>query len=329
MKRGLLRRRILLPLLVLLTAFVIGAVLAPAALAYRMDVPVWKQSDPRWGYLHLGSSSYTMSGSGCAVTACAMVAAYYGSTKDPGGLCKALSSLGGFTSGGAIYWQYVPKAAGGTISYIGRADYCSLTTINRELDSGYPVVAKVYLKGNTHFVTITGRDGSTYYINDPGYGDRTTLNSRYGSPGTAIKGYRLYHGTHAPPAPLPYTRYEQTASLFTYTGAWQPFVTTGASGGSYTFTDAAATATIRFTGVRLDWIATTGLLQGLASVSVDGKAPANVSLYSTSVVRQAKVWSTGTLLAGAHTVVIAWLGRPAVTGAGTRVNIDAVDVWPK
>ena len=41
----------------------------------------------RWSSVHLDGSPYTMNDSGCAVTCCAMVAAYFGSEKDPGELC--------------------------------------------------------------------------------------------------------------------------------------------------------------------------------------------------------------------------------------------------
>jgi hypothetical protein len=321
----MLRRRALILVLGVLVALLVAGVVAPAALAGRMAVPVWKQSDSRWASLHLGSSSYTMSGSGCAVTACAMVAAYFGSPKDPGGLCKALSSGGGFTSGGAIYWQNVPPAAGGTISYVGRWDSCSLTRINQELDGGYPVIAQVSLKGSTHFVVLTGRNGSTYYLNDPGYGDQTTLNARYGTPSTAIKGFRVYHGTHAaPPPPSPYTRYQQTDSHLVYAGTWYTFSTSGASGGSYKRADTGgASVTATFTGTYLAWIATAGTTLSKAYVSLDGRTAVSVNLARTAVAYQQKVWNTGTLASGKHTVKIWWDPSNAT---GKYISIDAFDL---
>jgi hypothetical protein len=257
-----------------------------------------------------------------------MVASYFGSSKDPGGLCRALSANGGVSSGGALYWQKVPVAAGGTISYIGRWDSCSLTRINQELDAGYPVIVEVRRSSSQHFVVLTGRDGSTYYVNDPAYGDRTTINARYGAPSTAIRGFRVYHGTHAaPPPPGPrLTRYEQTSPVIAYAGVWTTFTTSGASGGTYAYADSPATATFAFDGTRLDWIATKGLTQGRASLTLDGGQPVPVDLYSSSVLRQVKVWSTGTLATGHHTVIVKWLGQASVAGGGTRVNIDALDV---
>ena len=321
----MVRRRALILVLALLVALLLAGVLAPAALAGRMAVPVWKQGDSRWATLHLGGSSYTMSGSGCAVTACAMVASYFGSGKDPGGLCRALNANGGLTSTGAIYWQNVPPAAGGTISYVGRWDSCSLTRINQELDSGYPVIVQVSLKGSTHFVVLTGHDGSTYYINDPGYGDQTTLNARYGSPSAAIKGFRVYHGTHAaPPPPSPYTRYQQTDSRLVYTGTWYTFSTSGASGGNYTRADTSGTSvTATFTGTYLAWIATAGTTLSKAYVSLDGGTPVSINLARTAVAYQQNVWNTGTLASGKHTVKIWWDPSNA---AGKYISIDAFDL---
>ena len=323
-----MKRRGLVLVLALLVAFLVVAVLAPAVLAYRMDVPVWKQSDSRWAGLHLGSSSYTMSGSGCAVTSCAMVASYFGSSKDPGGLCKALNSSGGFSSSGAVYWQNVPAAAGGTISYVGRWDSCSLTRINQELDAGYPVIVQVSRGGSTHFVVLTGRDGSTYYLNDPAYGDRTTLNSRYGTPSAAIKGFRVYRGTHAAsPPPSPYTRIEQGSSLLAYTGSWTVSSSPSASGSSFRFVNTAgASVTATFKGTYLAWIAKRSPVYGVASVTLDGGSPVLVDLHSSGAGWQKTVWKTGTLVSGMHTVTIRWTGGRNGSATDTNVGVDAFDI---
>jgi hypothetical protein len=323
-----LKHRALAFTLGLLVACLLAGILAPAALAYRMDVPVWKQSDPRWAALHLDGSSYTMAGSGCAVTSCAMVAAYYGSSKDPGGLCRALSANGGLDSSGSIYWQKVPSAAGGTIRYIGRWDYDSVTLINQELDAGYPVIAEAYLQGSAHWVVLTGRAGSTYYINDPGYGDRTTLNARYGSVSTAIHGFRLYHGSHTTlPPPSPYTRYQQTDSRFCYTGTWPTASNNSASGGSWRYINTSGgSVTIPFTGTYLAWVTVKSPNYGIAEVTLDGGTPVPVDLYSASTAWQQTVWNTGTLPTGLHTVTIAWTGTKNPAAAATYIGLDAVDV---
>jgi hypothetical protein len=84
-------------------------------------------------------------------------------------------------------------------------------------------------------------------------------------------------------------------------------------------------ALIWFTGTRLDLIATTGVTQGKAQVTVDGRDAETVDLSSPTTLREQTVWSTGTLPLATHKVVVSWTGRPGGSG-GTRVNIDAVDV---
>ena len=133
----------------------------------------------------------------------------------------------------------------------------------------------------------------------------------------------LYDGT--PPSAQGVTRYEQTNSNILYLGKWLTFTTSGASGGSYKYADAPAKALIYFTGTNLDLLATTGLTQGKADVTLDGVDKGTINFYSASTLRKQKVWSTGTVASGTHTVELSWSGQ-AGTAGGTRVNIDAVDV---
>lgn len=323
-----MRRRSIILAVVLVVAFSVMAIVAPAALAQRMDVPVWKQADSRWAGMHLGGSSYIMSRSGCAVTASAMVAAYFGSDKDPGELCRALNANGGLTRAGDLYWQRIPAAAGGTIKYVARYNYCSLSRINQELDAGYPVVAKVHRKGNTHFVVITGRSGSRYYINDPAGGLKTTLNEQYGNPKTAIHGFRVYRGTReASAASSPSIRYQQAEANLVYSGAWKVSSGAPASGGSFRFADSAgASLTITFKGTYLAWIAKKSPLYGRARVTVDGGKPVTIDLYSARTVWQTTVWDTGRLSAGTHTVRIQWTGKKNPAADDTNIGVDAFDV---
>jgi murein DD-endopeptidase MepM/ murein hydrolase activator NlpD len=132
-------------------------------------------------------------------------------------------------------------------------------------------------------------------------------------------------GGSAPPPQPTTTRYEQTDGKILYLGNWVTFVTSGASGGSYTYADSPASASISFSGTRLDLIATTGFTQGKAQVSLDGVDKGTIDFSSTSTLRMQKVWTTGTLAAGTHKVVLSWTGQAGGSG-GTRVNIDAVDV---
>ena len=193
--------------LIAVLALLLSATVAQAA---PMSVVLWGQADPQWSSIPLGQGGYTLGQAGCAVTAVSMVANYYGSAKNPGEICTWLNNNGGFKPGtGYVYWGSIPAAAGGTIQYAGNIDYpgipADMNKINSELDAGYPVVAGV--NGYTHYIVITGHDGGTYYINDPGgptipYGRQGTFNQWYGSPvANYIDGIFMYHGTHTSPPP--------------------------------------------------------------------------------------------------------------------------------
>jgi beta propeller repeat protein len=172
------------------------ALLIPAvARASTMDVPAWSQTDPRWSGLSLGGTSLTMYGSGCAVTASAMVASYYSSGKDPGQLCQALNANGGLANG-ELQWVKVPAAAGGTINgpWASSLNANNVSLITSQLDLGFPVLVWFYVPGNTHWVVLTGHDGGTYYMNDPNGGAKNvSFNDKYGGPGV-IQGFVIYHG---------------------------------------------------------------------------------------------------------------------------------------
>ena len=154
--------------------------------------------------------------------------------------------------------------------------------------------------------------------------DATNVTGKYISVDAIEVVGTLTDGSTPPPAPTT-TRYEQTDGKILYLGDWTTFITSGASGGSYTYADSPASASISFSGTKLDLIATTGFTQGKAQVSLDGVDKGTIDFSSPSTLRNQKVWSTGTLVAGAHKVVLSWTGQAGVSG-GTRVNVDAVDV---
>jgi hypothetical protein len=61
-------------------------------------------------------------------------------------------------------------------------------------------------------------------------------------------------------------------------------------------------------------------------VTVDGGTTATVDLYDSKVRWQQRVWSTGILAMGAHTVKIEWAGTKSKAATATDINIDAIDV---
>jgi murein DD-endopeptidase MepM/ murein hydrolase activator NlpD len=151
----------------------------------------------------------------------------------------------------------------------------------------------------------------------------TLMSSASMDPYDSLVNAPLYNGT--PPPNPGITRYEQTNGNLLYLGKWVSFGASGASGGTYTYADSPAKALLWFSGTKLDLIATTGLTQGKAQVSLDGVAKGSIDFSSSTTLRQQKVWTTGTLPSGTHKVELSWTGVAGASG-GTRVNIDAVDV---
>jgi hypothetical protein len=131
--------------------------------------------------------------------------------------------------------------------------------------------------------------------------------------------------TTAPPST---TRFEETDPRLVYAGSWTSLFNSIYSGGSmkYAYTSGAS-VTISFTGTSLDWIAKTGPSYGKAQVTLDGGAPVLVDLYSPIFLYQMKVWSTGSLPSGNHTVKIQWTGQKNASATfNYNIDLDAVDV---
>jgi hypothetical protein len=121
--------------------------------------------------------------------------------------------------------------------------------------------------------------------------------------------------------------HQETESRFTYAGTWKPIPATSASGKSFAVADAAGcSVTVRFRGIGMTWIAKTSPAYGQAKVTVDGGTAQTVDLYSASAVWKKKVWDSGPLDAGAHTVVIAWTGVKSDGATGTNIDVDAIVV---
>lgn len=114
--------------------------------------------------------------------------------------------------------------------------------------------------------------------------------------------------------------YQQTSGSITWGGTWHTAGSTSASGRSLRYaTGSGASATFRFTGSGVAWVAPQSSGRGSARVLVDGVYAATVSLRTTaSHSRQivfAKNWPTN----ATHTVKIVVLG----TKGHARVDVDA------
>jgi beta-lactam-binding protein with PASTA domain len=131
--------------------------------------------------------------------------------------------------------------------------------------------------------------------------------------------------TSAPPAPSGATRYDQTDGRIVKTGAWADYHAGAAYMGSYGRSSTnGASATIYFTGTRLDWIAMKGTTTGIAVVYLDGAKKTTISLAATTPKYLVNVWSTGALARGRHQVRIV---LNSSSPAGKYLTLDAVDIW--
>ena len=128
--------------------------------------------------------------------------------------------------------------------------------------------------------------------------------------------------------PVTLTRYDQKNTAIVKTGIWANYTATAAYLGSYgrssTGGTSPATATIKFIGTRLDWIAMKGLTTGIVDVYLDTVKVATIDLTAGSATYQVNVWSTGTLAYNLHTVKLV---RSNTSAVGKFLTLDAVDIW--
>jgi hypothetical protein len=135
-----------------------------------LDVPSFRQGDPRWHEDTLGDTSYTMGQSGCAVTSAAMVLKSYGVDTDPQRLNAYLGKHGGYVGDGYLVWERAADLGKGTLEK-AYEDLPSYWLIDWQLMEGNPVIVRIHFpNGRTHFVVIAGKRGFDYLIRDPGAG---------------------------------------------------------------------------------------------------------------------------------------------------------------
>jgi hypothetical protein len=135
-----------------------------------LEVPSFRQGDPRWHNETLGGTSYTMGGSGCAVTSAAMVLKSYGIDTDPQRLNAYLTAHQGYVGDGYLVWERAADLGKGTLEK-AYEDLPSYWRIDWQLIAGNPVIVRIHFpNGRTHFVVIAGKRGFDYLIRDPGEG---------------------------------------------------------------------------------------------------------------------------------------------------------------
>ncbi len=132
-------------------------------------------------------------------------------------------------------------------------------------------------------------------------------------------------------APTP-TRYHDSDSDFAYTPEWDTL--TGDwnySNGDFSSLDEAGSVAVEFEGTYCAWYGRTTPWYGKAKVVLDAGTPEEretiVDLYSSSTRYKQKVYDTGLLDDGPHTLAIYWTGDRSASSWGTRIGVDSFDMF--
>jgi cell wall-associated NlpC family hydrolase/N-acetylmuramoyl-L-alanine amidase len=230
-------------------------------------------------------------------------------------------------SGGSFSWLNSPGLAtikfnGSYLGWIGKkAPQYGKAKVT--LDGGTPVTVDLYSASAKFQQTIwsTGLlsvGEHTVTIEWTGEKNASAIASYVG-----IDAYDLIGSLVQAPGP---TRYQQNDALLTYTGSWWTGYSSSASGASFRYAGSPAKVTIAFDGTYMAWVAKKSRVYGKAKVTTDGRAPVIVDLYSRTALYKQKVYNTGLLAAGPHTVTIEWTGAKNPSAIGNYVNLDAVDI---
>jgi subtilisin family serine protease len=113
---------------------------------------------------------------------------------------------------------------------------------------------------------------------------------------------------------------QSTSASIAYRGTWRTSFTDAAYGGGTKYAVAArATATLRFTGRAVAWVAQLGPTSGSARVFIDGRYVRTVSLFANRSHPRLIAFEQRWAGSGAHTIAVEVLG----TAGHPRVDVDA------
>jgi len=110
----------------------------------ELTVPSFRQADEKWSDDPLGGveENGTLGGEGCAVAATAMVFKFYGIETDPQQLNWFLTSVGGYTEQGWLYWDRAAWFAPDHVRHVYE-DLASYQLIDSNIAHGNPVIVRV------------------------------------------------------------------------------------------------------------------------------------------------------------------------------------------
>lgn len=136
--------------------------------------PYYSQRDPAWGGQHLdpsSSDSDTFAESGCLITSLTNVINWYGVSKTPPQVLSDIISVGGMY-GDLFAWSGIRKASNGKVDLAhGGKEAINWGVVDSMLAQNHPVIVGINPSGNLdiHWVSIIGKSGDKYAIDDPYY----------------------------------------------------------------------------------------------------------------------------------------------------------------
>jgi hypothetical protein len=148
----------------------------------QLTIQRLSQGDPVWGADTYDRSGQTISQLGCALTSLSMALNFAGILNTPRSLNTFMIQTDQDYSGSGVNWPPAVKdRSNGTLRFQAlRAS--TAEQLESALCSGFPVIVGVDLKADlngkiapTHFVLVTGKNGTQFLIADPGHAERTTL----------------------------------------------------------------------------------------------------------------------------------------------------------
>jgi hypothetical protein len=121
-------------------------------------------------------------------------------------------------------------------------------------------------------------------------------------------------------------RYQEDNAYLARTGIWTPSVTPEDADGNFVFASQKSSITVCFRGTSVAYIAKKAYVYGVASLTLDDRAPVEVDLDYPVAQYQQRVWESGTLPAGTHTLRVEWTGDPGTDSRGAFINLDAFEI---
>lgn len=155
--------------------------------ARTLTVPVLQQNVLPWRTDLLNNKpGKTIWGKGCALTSLAMALNFAGVPHTPRTLNQFLIENGGYSAGnGIIFTRAVDKASAGRMKFMSFRSK-STRDIEDVLCMGFPVIVFVGDGHGTHYVIVTGKQGSKLVVKDPVFPNARTLDQY---PGFETRGF--------------------------------------------------------------------------------------------------------------------------------------------